>query len=109
MKRIFLLPIVCITFLCSNELLAVIVSKTKVEVSQNNIKCYSTKETAKRFGVTEDEFHRTIKPAIIKDYLKSGQKLPCKNPDICFDGDIIILKCSEGKTFNTKMNYKSYM
>lgn len=108
MKKILLSVAVIGSSISPSNLFAIHPNNIDPIVAQSNIRCYSTKETAKRFGVSEDDFHRIVKPSIIKDYLKSGKKLSCSNPDVCFDGDIIVLRCSDGKTFNTGFNSKNY-
>jgi hypothetical protein len=81
--------------------------------SQPNAREYSfpgAKELAKRLGVSETEFHKTVKPAMKTDFWREMKKIGTTNPDIGIDlaGNIVLKHPITGKVVETGVPLTSY-
>lgn len=112
MKKLILFTVVAFSFGFAklDETKTNIVTNIEVKMPKVfGLKCYDTRKTADKFGVSDRDFHREVKKAIIKEYLKNGGKLRCDNPDICFDGDEIVLVCKKAGTKHyTGLKYQRF-
>jgi hypothetical protein len=73
------------------------------------VDCPSADQLAKKLGCTTNYFHTTVKDHIKKDFSAELKKMGCDNPDICLDGDNVVLKCvNNGKTYATGVPLSAY-
>jgi hypothetical protein len=84
-----------------------------IQSSQPNAREYSfpgAKELAKRLGVSETEFHKTVKPAMKTDFWREMKKIGTTNPDIGIDlaGNIVLKHPITGKVVETGVPLTSY-
>jgi RHS repeat-associated protein len=65
---------------------------------------------AKKLGVSREEFHKTIKPAIKDDFRREMEAIGSTNPDIGIDvaGNIVLKHPTTGKTIETGVPLSSY-
>lgn len=72
------------------------------------VQCPSDAELARKLGIKENELH-SRKKEILKECSDFYSKLDCSNPDICVDGDYVVLKCrNSGKTVKTESKLKDF-
>ncbi len=76
-----------------------------------NIKFPNTKQLAKTLGTSVKNFHRNIKPGIIKDFSKEIKRIGARNPDIGITeaGHIAFRNPKTGKTFITDVMMEAYL
>ncbi len=82
-----------------------------VSKALTGVKFLSVKELARRLGVSQEAFHRSIKPAIIRDFPSELKNLGTENPDIGINqaGNLVLRDPRSGRTVGTDVPLQSYL
>ena len=76
----------------------------------NEAKFPSAKELGKRLGVSEEKFHRDVKPEILKQFKKESNQIGSKNPNVGVDesGNIVLQNPKTKQTVETGLPLDSF-
>lgn len=85
-------------------------AKTDAAAGAARVEFPSAGQIAGKLGVSEAQFHRQIKPAIVQDLAPEARKLGTKNPDIGVDsaGRVALRNPKTGDTAVTDVLLESY-
>ncbi|HRI48666.1 MAG TPA: hypothetical protein PLW65_00680 [Pseudomonadota bacterium] len=86
-------------------------AKTDVAAGSAKVEFPSAEQLARKLGVGESQFHRQMKPAIVRDLAPEARKLGTKNPDIGVDsaGRVVLRNPKTGDTTVTDVLLESYI